>query len=212
VSQIGYILLGVALFGPLGLTAGIFYLIHHMIVKASLFLSTGAIEVRYGTGQLGRLKEIARREPLVAVAFFAAALSLAGLPPFSGFVAKLSLITAAIDANQIAAAVVVIVVSLITLLSMLKIWAGTFWGTPKPRKDVDDDGDDSTVASSGAKSSVAVATWPRSRIGIGLIAPALLLAAVTLGLGLGAQGLLFLTDIAATQLIDTSGYVQAVTG
>ncbi|WP_037144013.1 monovalent cation/H+ antiporter subunit D family protein [Rhodococcoides fascians] len=202
VSQIGYILLGVALFGPLGLAAGIFYLIHHMIVKASLFLSTGAIEVRYGTGQLGRLKEIARREPLVAVAFFAAALSLAGLPPFSGFVAKLSLITAAFDAGQVTAAVVVIVVSLITLLSMLKIWSGTFWGAG-PSDTATDDG------SGGGEGTVI--TRPTARIGIGLLAPSLVLAAATLALGLGAQGLLMLTDIAANQLIDTSSYVEAVT-
>ncbi|GMA32993.1 proton-conducting transporter membrane subunit [Litorihabitans aurantiacus] len=132
VSQIGYILMGVALFGPAGLTAGIFYLLHHMIVKASLFLSTGAIEVRYGTGALDRLGGMARREPWVAVAFFAAALSLAGLPPFSGFVAKLSLMVAGVEAGQVAAVVVMVVVSLVTLLSMLKIWRGVFWGRCRP--------------------------------------------------------------------------------
>lgn len=67
VSQIGYILLGVALFTELGLTAGIFYLLHHMIVKASLFMSTGAVEVRYGTGVIGALGGIARTEPVIAV-------------------------------------------------------------------------------------------------------------------------------------------------
>ncbi|MGC5628621.1 monovalent cation/H+ antiporter subunit D family protein [Georgenia sp. Z1344] len=127
VSQIGYILLGVALFTLAGLTAGIFYLLHHMIVKASLFLSTGAIEVRYGTGRVGALSGIARREPVLAVAFFVAALSLAGIPPFSGFVAKLSLITASIGAGEIGAVVVMLAVSLVTLLSMLKIWSGMFW-------------------------------------------------------------------------------------
>src|SRR5690625_2718474 len=70
VSQIGYILMGVALFGPLGLTAGIFYLLHHMIVKASLFLSVGAVEVTYGTDRLGGVSGVARRDPVLAVAFF----------------------------------------------------------------------------------------------------------------------------------------------
>ncbi|MBB1018590.1 monovalent cation/H+ antiporter subunit D family protein [Dietzia sp. DQ11-71] len=130
VSQIGYILLGVALFGPLGLTAGIFYLLHHMIVKAALFLAIGAIEVRYGPRRLGQLSGLAKTEPLIAVAFFAAAMSLAGIPPFSGFVAKLSLIIAAFDAGQIAAAAVAVAVSILTLLSMLKIWTGIFLGEP----------------------------------------------------------------------------------
>ncbi|WP_373689303.1 proton-conducting transporter transmembrane domain-containing protein [Rothia santali] len=133
VSQIGYILLGVALFTELGLTAGIFYLLHHMIVKASLFLSTGAVEVRYGTDRLGSFSGVLRREPLVAAAFFVAALSLAGIPPFSGFVAKLSLIAASVESGQVAAVVVMILVSLVTLLSMLKIWSGMFWGAPRGR-------------------------------------------------------------------------------
>src|SRR5699024_11604024 len=78
----------VALFTELGLTAGIFYLLHHMIVKASLFMSTGAVEVRYGTGGIGALGGISRTEPIIAVAFMIAALSLAGIPPFSGFAAR----------------------------------------------------------------------------------------------------------------------------
>ncbi|WP_062381430.1 monovalent cation/H+ antiporter subunit D family protein [Demequina pelophila] len=130
ISQIGYILMGVALFGLVGLTAGIFYLIHHMIVKASLFLSTGAVEVRYGTGSLDRLGGLAKREPWIAVSFFAAALSLAGVPPFSGFVAKLSLLMASLSEGQIVAAVLMVLVSIVTLMSMLKIWSGVFWGHP----------------------------------------------------------------------------------
>ena len=215
VSQIGYILLGVALFGPLGLTAGIFYLIHHMIVKASLFLSTGAIEVRYGTGQLSKLHGMARREPWVAVAFFAAALSLAGLPPFSGFVAKLSLIMAAIDSDQIAVAVIAIAVSILTLLSMLKIWSAVFWGKPST-----DEPDDAALLRTAGPTGggLLTATQPasavlaRPRIGFALLAPGLFLALVTLSLGVGAELLLSLAQIAADGLIDPSGYIAAVMG
>lgn len=55
-----------------------------MIVKAALFLAIGAIEVRYGPRRLGQLSGLAKTEPLIAVAFFASAMSLAGIPPFSG--------------------------------------------------------------------------------------------------------------------------------
>lgn len=198
VSQIGYILLGVALFTEAGLTAGIFYLLHHMIVKASLFFSTGAIEVRYGTGKIGALRGIARKEPLIAVAFFVAALSLAGIPPFSGFVAKLSLILASVDAGQIAAVAVMVVVSLITLLSMLKIWAGVFWGKAEP---------DPT---SGGGTATLEKT--ESRVSVRLAMPAVLLALVTTGLGLGAELLLSLSEIAALGLFDPTAYVTAVIG
>jgi len=197
VSQIGYILLGVALFTVAGLTAGIFYLLHHMIVKASLFLSTGSIEVRYGTGTIGKVSGMARREPVVAVAFFVAALSLAGLPPFSGFVAKLTLIRASLDAGEVVAVVVMLLVSLVTLLSMLKIWGGMFWGE---RPSADDAGNGSTL------------TATRNRVGARLAAPAVVLATVTLALGLGAELLLSLSQTAALGLLDPSAYLAAVTG
>ncbi|MEJ5912971.1 monovalent cation/H+ antiporter subunit D family protein [Pseudokineococcus sp. 1T1Z-3] len=220
VSQIGYILLGVALFGPLGLTAGIFYLLHHMIVKASLFLSTGAVEIRYGTRPLGQVTGIARTEPLVAVAFFAAALSLAGLPPFSGFVAKLSLVLAALDAGQVAVAATAVAVSLFTLLSMLKIWSGMFWGRPTTPGALEE-------APAGMRLALArlagdhreqatvleaqrADTAPRRRIGVALLGPGLVLALVTLSLGLGGQLLLDLASTAAAGLLDTTGYVEAV--
>ena len=160
VSQLGYIMMGVALFTELGLAAGIFYLVHHMIVKASLFMSTGAIEVQYGTGELGKVTAMAKREPIMAVAFFVAALSLAGIPPFSGFVAKFSLMIATWEVNWIYPLAVMVVVSLLTLLSMLKIWGGVFWGNPKtplpdPAHGQDPDGPHATLGG-------GVATYTRS--------------------------------------------------
>ena len=223
VSQIGYILMGVALFGAAGLTAGIFYLLHHMIVKASLFLSTGAIEVRYGTGALDRLGGMAKREPWVAVAFFAAALSLAGLPPFSGFVAKLSLMTAGIEVGQVAAVVVMVLVSLVTLLSMLKIWSGVFWGATPPELDRATAPSSARIAATGEETGTVLTRVsprqlahgpadPKRRVGWALLAPGLLLAAVTLGLGVGGEGLLGLAQTAAAGLLDSTGFVEAVRG
>lgn len=201
VSGIGYILLGVALFTEAGLTAGIFYLIHHMIVIAALFLSTGAIEDRYGTGNLGVLSGLAKREPWIAAAFFVGALSLAGLPPFAGFVAKYALVAASLDAGQIVAAAVMIVVSLIALLSMLKIWSGMFWG-----RDTAADG----VTHPPGPDGSAVQTEQRAKIGAALAAPAIVLAALTLALGLGAEVLLALSQTAALGLLDPTSYLEAV--
>ncbi|GAA1093261.1 monovalent cation/H+ antiporter subunit D family protein [Nocardiopsis metallicus] len=205
ISQIGYILLGVALFTEIGLMAGIFYLIHHMIVKASLFLSTGAIEHTHGTGSLDRLGGIAKREPLLGMVFMGAALSLAGLPPFSGFVAKLSLVIAAVDGAQWTVAAVMIAVSLITLMSMLKIWGGVFWG-----KEPEPEGSDQapvTAAGNGATD-----TLTRPKIKASLIVPGLILTVTTLCIGLGAHVLLELSAQAAANLLDTSTYVEAVLG
>ena len=237
VSQFGYILLGVALFTELGLTAGIFYLLHHMIVKASLFLSTGAVEVRYGTGVIGALGGISRTEPIVAVTFMIAALTLAGIPPFSGFAAKFMLIVGAVEAGEIAAVVVMLFVSLITLMSMLKIWTGMFWekgsGGPATKS--------GTIITSATRDPYAQeasytpelateathaqvttltgvqtilesddTTLPRRRINFALAAPSVILAAITVAFGLGAQFLLTLSGIAAEGLLDTTDYIQAV--
>ncbi|WP_017613921.1 monovalent cation/H+ antiporter subunit D family protein [Nocardiopsis salina] len=204
ISQIGYILLGVALFTELGLMAGIFYLIHHMIVKASLFLSTGAIEHTHGTGALNRLGGIAKREPLLALIFMGAALSLAGLPPFSGFVAKLTLVAGAFQAGEWVAAVIAVAVSLFTLMSMLKIWGGVFWGKePEPRRPVEEP----QTEGNGATSVLV-----RPKVPTVMLIPGVVLAATTLSIGLGATVLLDLSATAAANLLDTSTYVEAVLG
>ncbi|WP_150239476.1 monovalent cation/H+ antiporter subunit D family protein [Nocardiopsis quinghaiensis] len=209
ISQIGYILLGVALFTELGLMAGIFYLVHNMVVKASLFLSTGAAEHTYGTGELDRLGGLARREPLLALAFLGAALSLAGLPPFSGFVAKLVLITAAFEDGRWMAAAVAVVVSLITLMSMLKIWDGVFWS--KDPEDGEDHGPASGSEGAGAPGTVTAGAPAKPGVRPAVVLPALVLTAVSLGFGLGSQVLLDLSAQAAAHLVDTSTYVEAVT-
>lgn len=199
VSQIGYILLGVALFTPLGLAAGIFYLLHHMIVKASLFLSVGALEERFGTDRLSELKGRIGADPLIAAAFCFAALSLAGLPPFSGFFAKLTLLTAAADKGEYAAIIVALIVSLITLLSMLKIFnvvVAPSFTREEPAEPVGDGG-------------VAVDQYKRTSLR--LAAPALVLAGVTLMLGLGSQVLMELAITAAGGLVDTTAYVEVLT-
>ncbi len=209
VSQIGYILMGVALFTGAGLAAGIFYLVHHMFVKAALFLSTGAIEVRYGTGALSRLGGMARREPWIAGAFLIAAFSMAGLPPFSGFIAKLTIVMASLEAGHVAVVIAMLAVSLVTLLSMLKIWSGVFWGElPSEHKHSDGTGDGTDPGGAGT----GTVTRTRPKVGAALAAPAIILAAVTISLGLGAEGLLQLAGIAADELLDTTAYTEAVMG
>ena len=220
-SQVGYILLPIAFFGELGLTAGIFYLIHHIIVKASLFLSCGTVEHDAGTGRLSRLGGTARREPWLALIFIGAALSLVGIPPFSGFVAKLTLVRSAVLEGQMLAAGFVVAVSLFTLLSMLKIWNGAFWGAdPEPGPDalprryasatLPDVTDPS--AETLRPASHATATRRPDRIPRRLLAPAAVLTLASLSIGLGAQVLLGLAGTAAAGLVDPSAYVTAVTG
>ncbi len=136
VSQIGYMLMGLGLFTEVGTTAAILFLVHHMPVKTVLFLVGGLIENEQGTSTLAYTGGLATKRPLIAAFFSIPALSLAGLPPFSGFVAKFAVIRAGIaEASSIPVMVAVVAAvgaGALTLLSMTKIWLGVFWGEQDP--------------------------------------------------------------------------------
>lgn len=138
ISQIGYMLMGLGLFSVAGIAGAILFLIHHMPVKTLLFLVGGLIENHEGSSSLDRSGGLAGRRPLIAAMFAVPALSLAGIPPLSGFVAKLAVVSAALEAGGIAVMVAALVASALTLLSMAKIWNEVFWGrraadAPPPR-------------------------------------------------------------------------------
>ncbi|MGH9133434.1 MAG: proton-conducting transporter membrane subunit, partial [Ilumatobacteraceae bacterium] len=94
VSHIGFMMMGLGLFTAAGLAAAVFYTLHHIVAKTSMFLTGGLIEHVGGSGRLSRLGGMVRTAPVVAVLFLVPALSLAGVPPLSGFVAKLGLVDA----------------------------------------------------------------------------------------------------------------------
>jgi multicomponent Na+:H+ antiporter subunit D len=219
VSGMGYILVGVVLAGAVGMAAVVFYLIHHMIVMTSLFLTGGTVEHEEGTGIVRRLGGLARAHPVASLAFMLAALSLVGLPPFSGFWAKLGVLTAAADAGVALVIVVVLVVSVGTLVSMLKLGTGIFWGTPRGERAEEDMPSDVTVgpARSGATGTAidvaaAVEAPPVTRWRPLLVIPGLALALLSLGIGIFPEWLLALTHTAGESLADPSTYISAVLG
>lgn len=132
ISQIGYMVFGLGVGGPAAIAATIFYLIHHIPVKTSLFLVEGIIERDSGTSSLDSVSGLARRSPFLAVLFLVPALSLAGLPPLSGFLAKFAIVRAGLEDAQYLGVAVAVIVSLLTLVSMVKIWVGAFWGDVEP--------------------------------------------------------------------------------
>ena len=190
VSQIGYMLMGLGLFSGLGLAGGIFYVIHHMIVKTALLMIGGALEVVGGTGDLKAMGGQLRERPWLALIFLLAALSLAGIPPLSGFFSKLTLLTSALQQQEYAIAAVSLVVSLLTLFSMTKIWTEVFW---KPRPGV-----------APAVPALSARRYTR------LLAPAAILVTLSIVLGLAAGPALDFSSTAAAQLFDPAAYVRSV--
>ena len=131
VSHIGYMMFGIALGTPAAIAGAIFYAAHHITIQATLFLVAGLIERVGGSTSLDRLGGLARVSPLLGALFLVPAMNLAGIPPLSGFVAKLALLQAGIaDGGWVAWSLVAtgVVTSLLTLYAMAKVWNRAFWG------------------------------------------------------------------------------------
>ncbi len=193
-SQIGYMIMGLALFTPLAIAGAIFYIIHHIIVKTNLFMISGITEWVGGSYELKKLGGIYVRLPFLSLLFLISALSLAGIPPLSGFWAKFTLIQAGLEARSYLIVVTALAVSLLTLFSMTKIWTQAYWKKqpeayvkPLPAKPTD-------------------AAW------ILRFAPVILLATCTIIIGFGAEFFFDVAMQAAEQLLDPSLYVETVLG
>jgi multicomponent Na+:H+ antiporter subunit D len=200
ISQIGYMIMGLGLLvstdpatRQLAIAGAIFYIIHHIIVKSNLFLIAGTVRQLRGTAYLPELGGLKEASPLLAVLFLIPALSLAGLPPLSGFWAKLMVIQAGLMAHQYLLVFVALLTSLITLVSMLKVWNEAFWKPQPPER--------TPTAEDRSQGSRGNAL---------LLAPIALLAALTLFIGFYPRPLFRAADRAATQLLHAGEYVQAV--
>jgi multicomponent Na+:H+ antiporter subunit D len=190
ISQIGYMLMGLGLFAPLALAGSIFYIAHHIVVKTNLFLVSGLVHRLHGTDALGPLGGLYQSRPGVAALFAIPALALAGMPPLSGFFAKLVLLRSGLELERYAIVAVALAVSVLTLFSMTKIWAEAFWKAPPP----------------GAPAQVA------GRLPLAMLLPSVGLAALTVWLGLMPGPGLRLATAAAEQLFSVDAYVAAVRG
>lgn len=186
VSQVGYMALGFAIGTTTALSASIFYLLHHMVVKTNLFLIAGTVTRIRGTDELKHLGGIIKSNPWLASAFAISALSLAGLPPFSGFWAKFFILYSAADAKAYWGLGIGIFVGLFTLFSMLKIWNEAFL---KP-------------APEGNSCKMKV---PRA-----YSCAILIFTLWTIGLGLYPSVLTKISDFAAVQVLDTQSYLQTL--
>jgi multicomponent Na+:H+ antiporter subunit D len=192
VSQIGYMIMGLGLFSQLALAGSVFYITHHIIVKTNLFLVSGLVNHLRGSYQLKKLGGLYRAYPLLGVLFLIPAFSLAGVPPLSGFWAKFVLVRAGLELDQYAIVTTSLIVSLLTLFSMTKIWAEAFWkADPNPARPEVDQGP-------------PLASLPL------LILPIVALAAITVTIGLFPEPFFNLAMHAAAQLMDPTGYIEAV--
>ncbi len=178
VSQIGYLLLGIALASPAGAAATLYFTLHNILAKANLFLIAGLIWALAGHYDLRRVGGLYLARPGLAVLFLIVAFSLVGLPPSSGFWSKFLLVRETFVQERYVWGGVALAASFLTLYSMVKIWLEAFW-KPHP-----DDRDLALPVSGLEPAWLAV----------------LLLAALTLAMGLTPEPFVGYTAAAAASL------------
>ena len=147
VGQMGYIWLGIGVgmaflarggvyapFGAVALAAGLFHLVNHALFKGLLFLSAGSILYRTHSRDLNRLKGLARVMPFTAIFTFIAAMSIAGTPPFNGFMSKWLIYQSTFLSGNgliVFLGVMALFISAATLASFLKFYTTAFGGEPE---------------------------------------------------------------------------------
>ncbi|MHB1307290.1 MAG: proton-conducting transporter transmembrane domain-containing protein [Limisphaerales bacterium] len=186
-SQIGFMVLAIGFFTPLSLAAAIFYITHHIVVKSSLFLIGGVASCLNRTDNLEKMGNLWRETPWLGVLFLLQALSLAGLPPLSGFWGKYAILVVGFEHGEYALVAAALLASILTLFSMLKIWNGAFWNESP---------------------TVPVRRDDRRWVTMSWVVAGMTL--ISVGIGLGAEPVLQLATRAAEQLVDHENYARAV--
>ncbi|EMI11274.1 Na+/H+ antiporter subunit D [Anoxybacillus ayderensis] len=131
IAAVGVMIFGVSMMTSESVEGTIFYLLQDMVMKTTLFLFVGIVFSITRSNDIRTFSGLMASYPLLGWAFFIAALSLAGIPPFSGFIGKLLIVKASFDAHLLFEAIVILLSSLLVLYSVMKIFMNGFWGEKK---------------------------------------------------------------------------------
>ncbi|MBM7714914.1 multicomponent Na+:H+ antiporter subunit D [Bacillus thermophilus] len=182
----GFILVGLAVATPAAVEGSIFYLVHDMITKAMLFLLAGTMITLTGTSKMNEMSGLIRNYPVLGWLFFIVMLSLAGIPPLSGFIGKVLISQGAIEGESYILLALSLLSSIFVLYSLLRIFLQSFWG------------------------ETIIGEEEEKPLKKGWIYPSILFAAATIGFGFGAEWLVPYVQDAASILMNPEKYIEAV--
>lgn len=135
VAQVGYMLLGIAIGTSAGLSAGMFHLVNHALMKGALFMAVAGVVLSYQGTRINDFAGLGRAAPLTMTAFAIAALSLIGMPLTAGFQSKWALLQAMLDGGWGLAVGVIVASSFLAVIYMGRILQAIFFQAPvNPRK------------------------------------------------------------------------------
>jgi len=128
VVNVGLILMGLGLANYLGIYGGIFHILNHGLIKALLFFEAGAIAYATGTRKIGELGGVGPLMPVTGFCFFVGALAMGGIPLLNGFMSEFTLFLAGVEAGQVWATIIAILVSIITLVVFVHVCFSVLMG------------------------------------------------------------------------------------
>src|SRR5690606_12984540 len=128
IISVGFIVFAIGMATESSMSGALYYLLHDMIAKALIFILGGAIISIAGTDKLRDIPGLIRYRPILGWLFFLGLLSIAGVPPLSGFVGKVIILQAGIETEYYIVAVIGLISSLLVLYSLLKVFSQSFWG------------------------------------------------------------------------------------
>jgi len=188
IISVGFIIAGLASASNMGMAGSINYLIHDMIIKALLFLIGGTIISLTGKSNLNEISGLIRTHPYLGWMFFVAVLSVSGIPPLSGFLGKLFITRGTFEAGYFWLGAIGLFTSLMVLYSVMKIFMNAFWG-------------ETNLSLEMEKGTTK-----------GVMFPIVLLTALTIILGIGAEGIQPFVNQAAKDMMNPLVYIEAVLG
>ena len=130
VSQLSYVILGVALLTPAGIEGGLVHIVNHAFAKITLFFCAGAIFVASHKKNISEMQGLGRVMPFTFAAFAVASLSMIGVPPVGGFVSKWFLLLGAIDARQLGIVLVLLASTLLNISYFAPVVYSAFFVKP----------------------------------------------------------------------------------
>jgi multicomponent Na+:H+ antiporter subunit D len=135
VAQVGYMILGVSIGTTAGLSAGLFHLLNHAMMKGALFMAVAGVVLTYQGTTIRDFAGLGRSAPWTMTAFAIAALSLIGVPLTAGFQSKLQLGFALFDQGMWWAVALVVFSSFLAVIYMGRVLEAVFFQPPaNPRK------------------------------------------------------------------------------
>ena len=220
VGQIGFVVVPIAVAATvpavrqLGIAAALVYAVDHGLAKGALFLAVGTLRDVVGSVQFGDLGGVAGRAPLLAAGVLVPALALIGIPPLAGFFGKLLVFETTVralgadGAGAGLALVVVLLGSLLTLAYYTRAWNEVFWGAPSKTVARRIPGQWNSSLPDGAAADGGQA--PSRGALVTEVTAVVVLAAMLVGFGVGAEALVAVARAAAEAAVDTGSYVDAV--